>query len=460
MRLTVWYTVSAFLLLAVAAGLLYRVVVETLDMEGKQDLAEEVSAVRRILKQHPLDLDALRQEVEAEFTTPSFSPISVRVLDRDGHQLAETPGMSVMLPASVFQNPPVTSVVRRAITSMRSSSGREFRGLTAVVEDDYHIQLAVDQAGNVHLLAAYRKRLALVLGAGLIVCALIGYTIAARGVRPVSEIAATIQRIRSTTLNARIESTGLPAELDALVVTFNEMLDHLQDAFGRLSQFSANIAHELRTPINNLRGEAEVALSKPRTPEEYREVLASCLEECGRLSRLIDSLLFLARAENPKTQIHRVRLDLAAELATLHDFYEASAREAGITLRRQSPEPVMADVDRTLFQRAVGNLIENALTHTPVGGTITIRAAQENGVVRVAVEDTGCGIPADQLPGLFERFHRVDEAGPKSPGGQGLGLAIVKSIITLHEGRVEISSRIGVGTCVTLELRLPSRDGR
>src|SRR5229473_22339 len=122
------------------------------------------------------------------------------------------------------------------------------------------------------------------------------------------------------------------------------MLDRLEQAFSRLSQFSADIAHELRTPINNLRGESEVALSKPRSTEEYRDVLSSCLEECARLSRLIDSLLFLARAENPETQIKRERVDIARELATLREFYDAGATEAGITLKLEAPQGVTVDL--------------------------------------------------------------------------------------------------------------------
>src|SRR5262249_16434652 len=150
----------------------------------------------------------------------------------------------------------------------------------------------------------------LVLGIALVVCAFAGYHIARRGLRPLVEITATTRRIRSTTLSERLAGHGLPAELGELAATFNEMLDRLEGAVARLGRFSADIAHELRTPVNHLRGEAEVALSRPRSPEEYREVLGSGLEECVRLTRLIDSLLFLARAEVPETQITLEPLDV------------------------------------------------------------------------------------------------------------------------------------------------------
>jgi two-component system heavy metal sensor histidine kinase CusS len=314
------------------------------------------------------------------------------------------------------------------------------------------LQVALDRSREEDLLAVYRQWLWLVLALTGLACAATGYHIARRGIRPVAEITATAQRIRSTTLNKRLEVAGFPAELASLAATFNEMLDRLEESFGRLSRFSADIAHELRTPVNNLRGETEVVLSKPRTPEEYREVLGSCLEEYLRLSQMIDSLLFLARAENPETRVQKQPLDLTQELTALREFYEATASEAGITLAMRAPGAVLAELDRTLFQRAVGNLVENALAHTPPGGTVLLSVEQYNGAAHVGVADTGCGIPEDHLPHLCDRFYRVDAARAAATGGVGLGLAIVKSIAELHDGSVAIVSRIGQGTTVTLTL--------
>ena len=245
---------------------------------------------------------------------------------------------------------------------------------------------------------------------------------------------------------------GLPSELASLAATMNDMLARLEEAFARLSRFSADIAHELRTPLNTLRGETEVALGKARTPEEYREVLGSCLEEYGRLSKLIDSLLFLARAENPGTQVHREDFDVARELGTVREFYEAAAGEKGIALDVRAPAGIVAGLDRTLFQRAAGNLIENALAHTARGGTVTLAASRENGSIRVEIADTGCGISPEHLPFVFDRLYRADRSRTAATGGAGLGLAIVKSIAELHGGTASISSEPGKGTRVTLLL--------
>jgi len=356
--------------------------------------------------------------------------------------------MSELLPAHVF---PGGSRIE-----YRTFRNRIFRVLSVPVPD-YRLQVGVEVTFEKNLLRGYRKALWIVLGTGLLVSAMMGYGIARKGIRPVQEITATVRRIGSSTLNERVGTTGLPAELLLLALTFNQTLDRLEDAFARLGRFSSDIAHELRTPVTNIRGEMEVALSKPRPPDEYREVLGSALEECVRLSRMIDSLLFLARAENPETQIRRERLDVAGELWAVREFYDAAASDAGVTLDLATAPGITVPLDRTLFQRAVGNLIENSLAHTVPGGHIQIEAVRDNGTLQVTVADDGCGIPAEHLERVFDRFHRVDAARSKNTGGSGLGLAIVRSVAALHGGDARIESSPGRGTRVTL--RFPSGIG-
>jgi two-component system heavy metal sensor histidine kinase CusS len=281
----------------------------------------------------------------------------------------------------------------------------------------------------------------------LVLCALGGYRIARRGIRPVEEIAATARRVHASHFE-RIPPGGLPGELRTLADTFNRMLDRLQESIARLSRFSADIAHELRTPLNNLRGEIEVTLSKPRTADEYSETLGSALEECGRLAQLIDSLLFLARAEDPKTQIQREPFDLRRELESLRDFYDAAANDAGVRLMVEADGEQPVTMNRPLIQRAVGNLIANALSHTPSGGTVTLSTSRDDEGILITVRDTGRGIPPEHLPHIFDRFYRADPA--RTGGGVGLGLAIVKSIVELHGGTVSAESEFERGTTVTV----------
>jgi two-component system heavy metal sensor histidine kinase CusS len=315
------------------------------------------------------------------------------------------------------------------------------------------VQIAIDVSQEEELLARYRMWFWGILLVTSVLFPLVGYRIARHGIRPVEEIAATARRITSTNLRERIGPEGYPLELASLAGTFNEMLDRLEESFERISRFTADIAHDLRTPVNNIRGEAEVALARARTVDEYRDVLESSLEEAVRLSELIGDLLFLARAESPLTELRRENVNIGELLTTVRDYYEASATDAGVSLVvNDGTEPLNANLDRSLMLRAVSNLVSNAIAHTPPGGTVTLAATNEDVLMRIEVSDTGVGIPAEALPRVFDRFFRVDPSRSKTSGGTGLGLAIVQSILTLHGGSAEIVSQLGRGTRVTLRM--------
>jgi two-component system heavy metal sensor histidine kinase CusS len=455
-RLTAWYAGSALVLLLAATGFLYWVLVANLDREDDQFLAHKIQIVRTVLKERADDLAALKQEAEWEGAGTQHGRVYVRILDEDGRTIIESPGMKDELGPDIFPKAIAVDAEPGGSREVHGRNGKSFQVLAAeaVSGNDGKllrlIQVALDRTYEEDLLAGYRRSLWLILAIAVVVTSFAGYRIARHGLRPVVEIAETASRIRSTTLHERIDGWRLPAELSDLAATFNDMLDRLQDSFNRLSRFSADIAHELRTPVNNLRGEAEVALGKPRSADEYREVLGSCLEECARLTRMIDSLLFLARAESPRAELVTERVQVGQELAAVRDFYEAAAADAGITLTTKVEDGIEADVDRTLFQRALGNLVANSLAHTPPGGQIQLTACRVDGSIRVTVRDTGAGIPREHLPHVFDRFYRADDARSSRSGRVGLGLAIVKSIAALHRGSLEISSEVGRGTSVAL----------
>lgn len=274
-----------------------------------------------------------------------------------------------------------------------------------------------------------------------------------------NEISETVRQIRSTNLREHVPLDRMPSEVHELASTFNDMLDRLGDSFERLSRFSSDIAHELRTPLNNLRGEIDLALSKKRSPDEYVDLLGSLSEECEQLGRWIDSLLFLARAEQPAMQIKREPLNIARELRLVRDFYEPAAAEVGVHLSVAAPEQPGSPLDRTLFQRAVGNLVQNALAHTPSGGEVEIAASNGAGQLMICVSDTGTGIAEADLPRVFDRFYRADPARTRNKGGCGLGLPIVQSIARLHGGIVAIENQIPCGTKVILTLPLIAAAG-
>ena len=452
-RLTAWYAGSAFVLTLAATGFLYWALGRSLDREDDRQLADRVRVLGGVLADRPGDAAAIRREVEGAGNSRQHATVFVRLFDADGRVVAESAGMAGPLPPHAFPDP-VEGTSPGA--DSRSADGGWFRVVAVRVavgppgHPAWGVQAAMDRGGEIELLAEYRENLLAVLGAALVACVAVGYRIARRGLRPVQLVTDTARRIDPAHLGERIAVDGLPAELLLLADTFNRMLDRLEGSFARLARFSADIAHELRTPVNNLRGEVEVALGKPRTPDEYRDVLTSNLEECGRLARLIEGLLFLARAENPRTQVAKERVDVGAELATVGEFYGAAAGEKGVELVVAVAGRVDADLNRTLFQRAVCNLVENALAHTPPGGSVTVTAAATGTSTAVQVTDTGGGVPAEHLAHVFDRFYRADPSRSSPAGNAGLGLAIVKSVVELHGGAVELACGDGCGTRVTM----------
>lgn len=449
------YSLGGLLLLVLGTGSLYLVLRAELERSTELFLADKLHVLRTMLSERPDDFEALHEEIVLESAARRYQQFYIRLLDEHGSPILTTPGMAGQLD--------LAEVVRRTrsrpgfTVSMPGSDGKAFRVTSASAEvgsppaHSDTILIAIDVSLEEQLLARYRFWFWAVLVATSVLLPLMGYWIARHAIRPVEEIAAMARRITSTNLRERIGAEGYPSELASLAGTFNEMLDRLEDSFERISRFSADIAHDLRTPVNNIRGEAEVALARARTIDEYREVLESSLEEAVRLSDLIGDLLFLARAEKPLTELRRERVDVGELLAVVREYYDASAASAGIALvAQENPEPVMAELDRSLMLRAVSNLVSNAIAHTPKGGQVKLMASCAGRELRIEVSDTGTGIPAEALPRVFDRFFRVDPSRSKTSGGTGLGLAIVQSVMTLHGGRAEIASQLGRGTTVTL----------
>jgi two-component system heavy metal sensor histidine kinase CusS len=311
------------------------------------------------------------------------------------------------------------------------------------------IQLAADRQDEQIFRRRFRATLLLVLLCGVGATVILSRMIVRHGLGSLGEVVTTMTRVKACRLDERIGGLGWPNELVGLAAAFDEMLNRLEDSFARLSRFSADLAHELRTPLFNMRGETEVALAKSRSPDEYRDVLESNLEEISRISQMIDSLLFLARAENPAARVELCAFDARSEVETIIEFHDAAAAEAGVEFIIQGEAKITADP--ILFRRAVSNLLSNALQHTASGGRITITLESDPDQVRLRVADTGTGIAPEHLPRLFDRFYRVDKS--RHSGGTGLGLAIVKSIMQMHGGEVEITSKEGEGTTIVLSFK-------
>jgi two-component system heavy metal sensor histidine kinase CusS len=456
-RLTAGYALAGAFVVFLATASLYLVLVNELDKSTDLFLADKVQVLRTILRERPSDRDALREEIELESSARRYEQFYVRLLDERNTPLLVTPGMADQLDLAQLTHQTQSRPDRTL--RMIGRAGKVFRAISVSLPVGSPptqmdtVQIAIDVSQKEKSLARYRLWFWVILLATFAIFPLVGYQIARQGIRPVQEMATTARHISSTNLRERILPEGYPFELASLANTFNQMLDGLEESFERISRFSADIAHDLRTPVNNIRGEAEVALARARSADEYRGVIESCLEEAVRLSDLIGDLLFLARAESPLVHLRRERVDVGELLTGVREYYEASAADGGVSLTTRFPDkPVVAELDRTLLQRAVGNLVSNALAHTPPGGAVVLGATADFSTIHIEVSDTGVGIPAEALPKVFDRFFRVDSSRSQGSGGTGLGLAIVQSIAVVHGGKAEISSQPGQGTRVTLHV--------
>jgi heavy metal sensor kinase len=286
-----------------------------------------------------------------------------------------------------------------------------------------------------------------------LVCALGGgYVLARHALRPVDRMVQTADQISATRLDRRIEVTNTDDELGRLARTLNGMIARLERSFEEIRRFTADAAHELRTPLAVLRNEAEVALRLPREPEQYRAVLEDQLEELERLSRLADRLLFLCREDAGLVPIARQPVDLRDVVEDVAEHMRVVATERGVKLPAEEVAPCAVDGDEELLRRLLFNLVDNAIKFTPSGGTVRIETTQGDAEAQIVVTDSGIGIPPEHLRHVFQRFYRVDSACGPDRDGSGLGLAIARSIAEAHGGFVALESTVGVGTRAILTL--------
>ncbi len=448
-RLTFWFSVSTFLLITITTGSLYWSVKKTLDNQDRLLILDKTQALKHLLLNEN-DAAVIKKRVENEWANRKFEQLYIKLVDSKGITVAQTPGFE-----SYSQNNFTTYFSNAAEPDLQEIHELPAQGslkmISMLLPKSHTLYLVLDRSSEARILSTYRSRLFVILLISFIIAVSIARKIATNGIQPVIDIALTAENITSTTLHKRISISNAPSELTLLVKTFNEMLDRLDDSFARLSRFSQDIAHDLRTPVNNMRGELEVALGRPRTVTEYQDVLGSCLEECAKLGKLIDSLLFLARTENPSAKLLIETVNLKNEVLQLVDFFETSAAEMGLTFSLSIPDNLVVRADRLLLQRAFANLITNAINYSHKKGLIMIHAETTTQWVEIAISDAGVGIGSEHLHRVFDRFYRVDESRTEGSGGTGLGLSIVQGIMNLHKGHVSIQSQLGQGVKVLLQ---------
>jgi two-component system heavy metal sensor histidine kinase CusS len=352
-----------------------------------------------------------------------------------------------------------TAATQENVLRWRSKSDDDFYGITVSAHyrngDVANILVACSVADIQPLLSSYRATIVRTVAIAVLIAAALSYVLVFRAIRPLHSISRHANRITVEGLGVRLTDTNVSPELRDLSRSLNDMFGRLERGFKLLSAYTENLAHDLRTPVSNLRGQTEVMLSRPRKIGEYQTLLESNLEEYERLSRMIEHILFLARAENTQISLQRVELDLREQLAHVAEYFEGLAEDGGTSIALQASGTIEADP--VLFRRVISNLLSNATRHATPGGIIEIATATARGGTSISISNPGPDIPKEHLDKIFERFYRVDEARANSSDSTGLGLAIVRSIMDLHQGTVSVDSGGGV---TRFTVRFPARADR
>jgi two-component system, OmpR family, heavy metal sensor histidine kinase CusS len=442
-RLSFAFTLVAILVLSLAGGLLYHALSHELrqrdDDEISVKLGEFLEEARSLgSAQAVARMSHLFREQLIMHPAVTFS-----ILDQNGAVLANS-GRPHQRLTSV---PPGNGTEREPYSCSPPTIGPArcvFGDEELPSGETIHVLFAHEAVTRFGVLRDYQSHVWLVIVGGSVLMGLLGYAIAKRGLSPVKTIGQRISRIEAHNLSERLDIGGSPAELHDIAVPVNRMLDRLERAFARLSQFSSDLAHDMRTPLANIISASQITLSRGRSTEEYEALIDSNIEECERLQRMIDTMLFLARIDHAKEPLRPGTLDCQGEFAKLMSYFEVVAENKGIQFAIDGPAQVHADP--TLFRRALSNLVSNALDYADEQSLVALRAYPSGDYTAIQVTNNGKTIPPEHLGKIFDRFYRINAARQGSAKNMGLGLAIVKSIMELHRGKVDVVSSAGATT--------------
>jgi heavy metal sensor kinase len=460
-RLTLWYTTLLAATFVVLAGVAFVLLAYSLS----HDVDVALDGVAKIMTQQarqegapyvPSDID----EIFRRFF--GFSPLDryFELLDpfgrRDPRWNNTPPGGKLPLSEEALKK------AARGIPVYETVKGDgpyPVRILTQPVIEGGSVISLVQVGMSLESMINTRQRFLLIMAAvlpmGLLLAGGGGWLLARRALKPVDRITAAAQRISGEHLKERLHETGMDDELDRLAKTLNDMLARLEGAFLQVRQFSADASHELQTPLTILKGELEVALRSSRSPEEYRQVLTSGLEEIDRIIRLVEGLLLLSRADAGVLRMDHQTVPLEDLLKEVYDHIKILAEKQSIHFSLGPVSPVAVQGDYEHLRRLVMNLVDNAIKYTPSEGRVDLSCMADDEWARITVSDTGVGLSPEDQERVFQRFYRVEPARSKEGEGTGLGLCIVRSIAEAHGGRIEVVSLPGQGATFTVLLPLP-----
>jgi heavy metal sensor kinase len=476
-RLTFWYTLLVLSTLLLFGGLSYyftgKTLFENLDLSLKNEVrwardflqpqASKVKPSKRSIdtilrsrvKPQPSALDPAEKDTtegEADeiwnqifrHTLHSNKKTYIQIADRKGaiiHRSYNLGADSLVIRDTVGMNSTVVTTGDMNGEEIRIAAARD-RNFTYLV--GYPVAEVQDLLENLYLIFIILIPIALaasVFG---------GLALANKSLRPVNEVTTRTRRITAENLDQTLPVRAVDDEIGRLTSTINEMINRLHESFAHVRQFSADASHELRTPLTIMRGEIELALRSPKTPEEYRRTLQSSLEEILRMTSIIDNLLVLAKADRGIYHAEFSEVGLHALVDELFEDIEVLAGQKNIHISLCENVPVTIVGDRLRLRQLFLNLIDNAIKYTPAGGSVTLTVGRQDGNAVFQVADTGIGIPADEIGKIFDRFYRVDKARSRELGGTGLGLSIAKWIVELHRGSISVTSEPQKGSTFTV----------
>lgn len=439
-RLTAFYALVSVVVLLGMGGVVSGAVQHHF-LELDQDvLKDKVRLIQGIISRA-----ASSTEIKSrlEDALQSHHGLYVLVIGKDGAPLYATPEFQIPQSALLDQSDPEQSISSWKSGSNEYRAKRSTATLSGLPGIPLEIWVAVDTQQHVHFFMDLKRVLWMYIALAGLLSAVLGWWAARKGLSPLRTMKARAQAVTAQKLDERMPAEAVPVEMADLAASLNDMLSRLQNDFQRLSEFSSDLAHELRTPISNLLTQTQVALTQPRDAKFYKEILASNAEEFQRLARMVSDMLLLAKAEHGLLLPSAEKINLADEVHALFDFYEAFADERQILMELSGNAEITGD--RLMLRRAISNLLSNALRYTPSGERVRVVIEKEQDATSIAVENTGPDIKPEFLPRLFDRFFREDKsrANPDNDGA-GLGLSITRAIADAHGGSVHVTSTQGL----------------